>query len=163
MNLATALPVLLPGAVAWAEDVARGALRDGDPLSPVDLETARRVGVRLPERIRVRVVESLPVPDDPMLREAALQAGLLGPGMIGLTLGYAVFMRQGRVDTRLISHESRHVHQYETHGGIAAFLPAYLTQVASVGYASAPFELDAREHEIEARLAIGGETLRRRK
>lgn len=149
MNLASALPTLLPQAVAWAEGEALGALRDGDPLGPAELAIARRAGVRSPKRIRVRVVDSLPMPENPVLREAAVRSGLLGSGMIGLTLGYAIFMREGHVDIRLISHESRHVYQYEAHGGIAAFLPAYLAQVVSVGYASAPFELDAQEHEVK--------------
>ena len=148
MDLQSALPALLPEAVAWAEREALGALASGDPLPPVGLEVARRVGVLSPEKIRMRVVDALPIPGNPMLREAAIQSGLLGPGMIGLTLGYAIFLRKGRVDTRLLSHECRHVYQYEAHGGIAAFLPVYLSQVVSVGYASAPFELDARNHEI---------------
>ena len=40
-----------------------------------------------------------------------------------------------------------HVYQYEKAGSIAAFLPQYLQQIAIVGYANAPFEIDAREHE----------------
>ena len=98
----------------------------------------------------MRVVDALPIPGNPMLREAAVQSGLLGPGMIGLTLGYAIFVKAGHLDTRVLSHECRHVHQYESHGGIATFLPVYLAQVVSVGYASAPFEIDARNHEIDA-------------
>ncbi len=69
--------------------------------------------------------------------------------MIGLTLGYAIFVRVGHVDTRLISHECRPVYQHESHGGIAAFLPVYLAQVVSAGYDSAPFEIDGRNHEID--------------
>jgi len=70
--------------------------------------------------------------------------------MIGLTLGYAIFMLGGHGDVRLLSHECRHVYQYEAHGGIAAFLPVYLAQVVGVGYVSAPFERDARIHEINS-------------
>jgi hypothetical protein len=51
---------------------------------------------------------------------------------------------------RLVSHECRHVYQYETHGSIAAFLPIYLLQIATVGYVNAPFEQDARAHELES-------------
>jgi hypothetical protein len=40
------------------------------------------------------------------------------------------------------------VHQYEQHGLIAGFLPIYLKQVIEVGYRDAPFERDAREHEL---------------
>jgi hypothetical protein len=47
----------------------------------------------------------------------------------------------------LLSHECRHAYQYETYGSIAAFLPVYLDQIASVGYLDAPFEQDARTNE----------------
>jgi hypothetical protein len=49
--------------------------------------------------------------------------------------------------TRLVSHELRHVHQYETAGSIAAFLGVYLAQIATVGYDNAPLEPDAIRHE----------------
>ena len=48
---------------------------------------------------------------------------------------------------RELSHEFRHVYQYEAAGSIAAFLPVYLQQIVAFGYANAPFEADARAHE----------------
>ncbi len=149
MDLRDELPKLLPGAIAWAEDRARKAAEVGTPLTASEQEIARGVGVARPERVRVEMVgDSLPMPDDPTLREAAMQAGLLGPGMIGLTLGYSIFICRGHKTPRLLSHELRHVHQYEQHGSIAGFLPLYLQQVIEVGYRDAPFERDAREHEL---------------
>jgi hypothetical protein len=143
------LPKLLPRAIAWAEERAAKAAEAGAPLNASELEIAREVGVARPELVRVEMVgDSLPMPDDPTLREAATQAGLLGPGMIGLTLGYAIFICRGHKTRRLLSHELRHVHQYEQHGSIAGFLPAYLEQVIEVGYHNAPFERDARAHEL---------------
>lgn len=108
---------------------------------------ARGVGVAQPERIRVALVDALPLPEDPVLRAAALQAGLLGPGMVGLTLGYSVFISKGQETLRLLSHEFRHVHQYEQAGSIPAFLPGYLQQVVHLGYANTAFEKDAGAHE----------------
>ena len=143
------MPKLLPRAIAWAEERAAKAAEAGAPLNASELEIAREVGVARPELVRVEMVgDSLPMPDDPTLREAATQAGLLGPGMIGLTLGYAIFICRGHKTRRLLSHELRHVHQYEQHGSIAGFLPAYLEQVIEVGYHNAPFERDARAHEL---------------
>jgi hypothetical protein len=55
---------------------------------------------------------------------------------------------KGQGSNRLISHECRHVHQYEVAGSIAGFLPLYLQQIVSYGYEQAPYEIDAREHEI---------------
>lgn len=67
---------------------------------------------------------------------------------MGLTLGYAIFLVEGRVRHRLLTHECRHVCQYECAGSIKAFLPEYFKQIAKVGYDAAPYELDALEHEI---------------
>ena len=148
MNLLQQLPGLLPGAIAWAEARAKRAAEVGEPLTPLEIDMARAVGVAKPELVRVEAVERLPMPEDPALRDAALQAGLLGPNMTGLTLGHAVFICRGHRTRRLLSHELRHVHQYEQAGSIAAFLPIYLRQVLEVGYHSAPFEMDARAHEL---------------
>jgi hypothetical protein len=70
--------------------------------------------------------------------------------MAGLTLGHAVFVRRGHDSWRLLSHEFRHVHQYEQAGSIAAFLPVYLQQIVQFGYANCPLEIDARNHERHA-------------
>ncbi len=113
------------------------------------MRLASAVGVKRPELVSVVEAPSLPFPSDPELKFAALQTGLLGPGMIGLTLGYAVFILSGHTCNRLISHECRHVHQYEAAGSIASFLPVYLQQIIAFGYDQAPFEVDARTHEID--------------
>jgi hypothetical protein len=112
------------------------------------ISIAKSVGVVNPEHIRILDVPHLPMPDDLQLRQAAVATGLLGPGMVGLTLGYSVLVCPGYgQDVRLLSHEFRHVYQYEQAGSIAAFLPAYLQQIVMVGYLNAPFEKDARAHE----------------
>jgi hypothetical protein len=146
-NLAAELPRLLPKAIAWAESEEAAAQRRGAPLNTNELRLAQTVGVRRPELIRVVEAAALPFPADPELAFAATQTGLLGPHMAGLTLGYAVFIQAGHRSTRLVSHECRHVHQYEVAGSIAAFLPTYLEQIVSFGYEQAPFEVDARAHE----------------
>ena len=149
MDLAAALPLLLPSAIAWAESECGRALRDGEPLSREERDLALRAGIASPDSVRIRRIDSLPEPPDPALREAARAAGLTDPGMIGLTLGYAVFVRRGHDTRRTLSHELRHVRQYEEAGGIAAFLPVYLRQVVGRGYAAAPLEIDARAHETD--------------
>ena len=154
MDLRQALPALLPAAIAWAEARAKQAAEAGIALTAAEQEIARRVGVSQPARVRIETVEQLPMPEDPALRAAGLAAGLLGPGMVGLTLGHSIFLRRGTRDQRqhrrLLSHELRHVYQYERYGSIAAFLRVYLTQIVEVGYANAPLEADARAHEIDS-------------
>lgn len=143
------LPTLLPRAIAWAQARAAKAAAVGAPLDASELEIARKVGVARPELVRVETVgDRLPMPEEPALRAAALQAGLLAPGMVGLTLGYSIFICAGHKTRRLLSHELRHVYQYEQHGSIPGFLPLYLKQVIEVGYRDAAFERDAREHEL---------------
>lgn len=147
VDLRAALPVLVPKATAWAEAQQAHILEVGQPLNEQLLALAGSVGVLHPERIRIAEVARLPLPDDNDLRQAALATGLLGPGMMGLTLGYGVYICHGHGTFRLLSHEFRHVHQYEHAGSIAAFLPAYLQQIVTVGYHNAPFEVDARAYE----------------
>lgn len=148
MDLATLLPIITPRAIAWAEAQSQLVLAHGTALSQLGRSLALSVGVREPTRIRLRVVTSLPLPDDPLLRQAAVETGLLGPNMIGLTLGYAVLVVAGHdADPRLLSHEFRHVYQYEVAGSIAAFLPRYLAEIVQFGYDLAPSEVDAREYE----------------
>lgn len=146
-DLAALLPALLPRAIAWAKTEEQAGLAVGTSLSAAGLELARIVGVRHPEKIRVCVVDALPLPRERDLREAALQAGLLGPGMAGLTLGHTVFVRSGHGNSRLLRHEFRHVYQCESAGSIDAFLPVYLAQIVQFGYEYAPLEQDARAHE----------------
>jgi hypothetical protein len=148
-NLTSALSSLLPAAIAWVEQRETEILSLGNPLSESELSLARNVGVSFPEKVRIMFVDRLPLPDDPQLRQVALNAGLLGPTMIGLTLGYGIYLCKGTSSLRLLSHECRHVYQYEQAGSIAAYLPNYLRQVTELGYANAPYEQDARAHEVK--------------
>ena len=151
-DLLGVLPALLPRAIAWAEAQSRSVLNDGAPLDAAGQTLARSVGVTSPELIRTRTVDAMPLPDDAQLRAAALQAGLLAPETLGLTLGYAVLVRRGHEGSaRLLSHEFRHVYQYERAGSIADFLPVYLREIVTRGYADAPSEVDARAHEHHGR------------
>ena len=59
-----------------------------------------------------------------------------------------MFICRGHETKRLLSHELRHVHQYEQAGSIAGFLPEYLQQIVAFGYAAAPLEQEARAHEV---------------
>jgi hypothetical protein len=149
MDLKNELPKLLPKAIEWAQDQEERARKTGISLPSGFVEVARRVGVNEPELVRLKIVDWLPQPDDPVLKAAADETGLLSPIMTGLTLGYAVFIIAGNEHIRLISHECRHVYQYEIYGGISGFLPIYLAQVVEHGYQNAPFEMDARNHEID--------------
>jgi hypothetical protein len=156
LDLAALLPRLLPLAIEWAEECEAEILRYGRPLDTKGLALARAVEVGDPERVRVQHVLGIPWPDDPALRRAAMATGLLGPGVEGLTLGHGIYIVGRRRDSPacgnpvLLSHECRHVHQYEQAGSIGTFLGEYLRQIAELGYEHAPYEVDARAWEREA-------------
>src|SRR5229473_2508010 len=60
--------VLLPLACAWAEEQERISLRDGVPLNAAQIDDAKRIGISHPVRVRLRVVDEIPLPDNPTLR-----------------------------------------------------------------------------------------------
>lgn len=148
-SLESLLPILLPSAISWAKEQSALILESGSPLTNTGIQLAQAVGVSNPENVRISIVPKLPLPDDATLRDVALQTGLLGPNMIGITFGYGIYICDGHMSNRLILHECRHVFQYETAGSIDAFLPIYLHQIATVGYDNAPYEIDARKHEMD--------------
>jgi len=147
-DLAAVLPKLLPQAIEWVESCSLEILSKGKPLTAAGIEVARSVGVLDPERIRVELVESLPLPDDQMLRDVALQTGLLGPDMAGVTFGHGIYACTDHVTNRLLAHECRHVYQYEYAGSISVFLPVYLQGIVEFDYWECPFEVDARKYEF---------------
>ncbi len=141
------LPHLLPQAIAWTKTHAQRIAESGEPLTAAQIRIARQVGVQRPEAIRVLRVARIPLPEEPVLRRAALETGLLGPDTAGLTLDHGIYVVQDQDSPRLIAHECRHVQQYEALGSIENFLTVYLQQLAEVGYQAAPLEIDARNHE----------------
>ena len=148
-DLRILLPQLLPRAISWAETVAAEVATNGTLLSDDGLSVASSVEVSHPSRVRILMVDRFPKPSDPELQTAASQAGLLGPTTTGLTLGYSVLIRNGHMSRRLLSHECRHVYQFEQAGSIAAFLPLYFESIIQFGNWDSPFERDARAHELE--------------
>jgi len=147
IDLPSALPRLLPLAVEWAERQSASIRETGVALDASAMQLASTVGVQHPERIRLTIVATIPLPENDELRQAAVQSGLLGAGTIGLTLGYGIYLVEGRISDRLIRHECRHVYQYERAGSIEAFLARYVPEVLEFGYLDAPLEKDAREYE----------------
>jgi hypothetical protein len=141
---------LLPKAVMWAERQSSLILCNGAPLNSNETELAVRMGVTKPHQVRILVAPEFPRPEDPQLFAFAERAGFFKPEMHGLTLGHGVFIRDGYRANRLVSHECRHVYQYEQHGSIEAFLRVYFAQITQFGYSGAPLEMDAYANETDA-------------
>jgi hypothetical protein len=138
---------LLPKAIAWAEAQSDYVVRHGMALNETLREMAVNAGVRNPHLIRIAEVTQIPLPEDPDLQVAAAAIGMIGPKVVGLTLGYGIYILKGHKSNQLLSHEFRHVQQYEQAGSIRKYLPIYLGQITTFGYQNAPFEVDARAHE----------------
>lgn len=141
-------PLLIIRATEWAEQQSLFILGTGNPLNADEIALASSVGVVNPEHIRIVTIEQIPFPDDTQLLNMATNAGLLTSNLAGLTLGYGIFIRNNHYTARLLSHEFRHVYQYEQAGTMSAFLADYLHQIVRYGYEAAPLEEDARIHEV---------------
>ena len=76
-HLSDQLPVLLPRILAWANAQDAHIVRQGAPLNAAGLTLASRVSVAQPERIRILTVPT--VPEDPELRQMAIEQNLIGP------------------------------------------------------------------------------------
>lgn len=158
MNPLALLPLATPVVAAWARWQNRRILRDGEPLTPEQMQIASAVGVAHPERVRVLHVGRIPFPGGRPIDHLARRMGLPGLDVDGLTLGHGIFMRRNAATLRLLAHECRHVAQFEAAGSLRAFLADYLRQVSRHGYVDAPFEVDARRaaaHWAHARANAG--------
>jgi len=141
---------LLPLACAWADEQERIILRDGVALTTAQIGDAKRIGIIHPDRVRLRVVEEVPLPENPTLRMAAEMTGLISPLTAGLTLRYGIFIQSDSWgERRLVVHELAHVAQYERLGGIRPFLERYLFECITIGYPEAPLEQEAKHVETE--------------
>lgn len=148
MDLLYQLQTLLPMAIKWVEKHSEKIQNEGVPLSTEQIEIAKQVGVTRPEKVKILEVPKIPIPENEKLSEAAAQIGFLSEEMKGLTLDHSIYISKGHNTTRVLSHELRHVYQYETFGSIPQYLVEYLKQIVLVGYENSLLEQDARQHEI---------------
>lgn len=135
---------LIEAAIHWAETTASEGLRQGRGLTEPEMKTARDMGVTSPELIRL-VVGPVPMPTDGLLK-AAMEGLGIGEEIEGLTLGYAIYLRQEPTGSRdiFLAHEFRHCYQFTQTDGLASFAADYFDQLVKWGYEN-PLEIDARE------------------
>src|SRR5262245_23446770 len=122
-----ALKLIMPLACAWAKRQESVIVREGVALTPNQIVDAKRIGVVAPERVRLKVVDQVPLPLDPILRFVGQKIGLIRGLTIGMTLRYGIFICADHWgERRLVVHELAHTAQYERLGGFRPFLEAYL-------------------------------------
>ena len=138
----------LPVASQWARRQEARILKAGVPLDGSLREDAQRIGVRFPERVRVRAVDQVPE-INPLLRIIARKIGFCSPLTQGMSLRYGIFIHASCQGERaLIVHELAHTLQYERLGGIRPFLKLYLYEcLVTPGYPFGPLEQEAIQIE----------------
>ena len=139
---------LLPLAYQWAKTQEEFVLTHGIPLSPAQVDDARLAGVRDHERVRVLVVDRIPLPESGELAEAARRAHIITEDTRCVGLGHAILIRaEAWGDRELLVHNLVHIAQCERSGGLEQWVQQYLLDRQT----SASFTLGALEEEARRR------------
>src|SRR3954469_11306016 len=110
---------LLNHACEWTVAQEEFALEHGIPLTGRGLDDARLAGVQDCDRVRVLVVDRIPLPDFPDLAAAAKSSGIITHDTKCVGFGYAVIIRADAWgDRELLVHNLVHVAQCERSGGL---------------------------------------------
>ena len=118
---------LLPLAYQWAKAQEQFILARGAPLGPRQTADAHRVGVRDCSRVKVLVVDRIPLPDNEELAEASRLTHIITDASRGATIGHGIIIRADCWgDRELILHQLVHVAQCERSGGLEPFVQEYL-------------------------------------
>jgi hypothetical protein len=147
---------LAPLAYEWARSQESYILAQGVPLRRDQVADARRAGVHEPNRVRVLVVDRIPLPDDKELADAARHAQIITEASRGVAIGYGIIIRADSWQNReLLLHQLVHVAQCERSGGLESFVNEYLLDRRS----SRDFSLGSLEDEARtlAREICAGE------
>ena len=135
---------LLPAAYEWAKAQEELVLAHGTSLSPQQMADARRAGVRDCERVRVLVVDRIPLPESGELAEAARRTRIITEETRCVGFGHALLIRaEAWGDRELLVHNLVHIAQCERSGGLEQWVQQYLFDRQT----SASFTLGALEEE----------------
>lgn len=141
---------LLPRAMEWFAEVETDLLPQGRPLSEGEMAFARQLGVLQPERVRVVVLASFPMPEDQVLRAEAERYGLGSTSEGARAIGYVIMLKpRFAKSSTVIAHELVHVSQHDRLGR-AGFLRRYITEMEIMGYSRSPLELEAYQKQRKA-------------
>jgi Domain of unknown function (DUF4157) len=134
----------MPKAVQWVTQIEQTCMEIGRPLLPQNWRDGETIGIRELAAVRVMVLNEIPLPSDPELRQLAAQSKLVTPTTAGMTFGHGIVLKAGHYNRHLIAHELVHVMQYERFGGIEPFLVAYISEVLFPPYyPNGPLEQEA--------------------
>lgn len=118
---------LAPRAIQWAKTQQEVILKYGVSLSSAQSDDASRCGVQDSSRVRVLVVDRIPLPDDEELAEAARRAQIITEASRGVTIGHGIIIRADSWQNReLLLHQFVHVAQCERYEELDSYLADYL-------------------------------------
>jgi hypothetical protein len=137
---------LLPLAYQWAKTQEQIILARGVPLTPEHAADARRAGVQDCSRVRVLVVDRLPLPDDQRLAAVARRSNIITAASRGAGIGHGIIIRADCWgDRELLVHQLVHVAQCERSGGLEPFVEHYLRErLTCAHFTIGPLEDEAR-------------------
>jgi len=149
---------LLPLAYQWAKAQEEFILARGAALQPQQIADAQLAGVQDCSRVRVLVVDRIPLPQSEELAEAARRTQIITETSRGVTIGHGIIIRAGAWgDRELLLHQFAHVAQCERSGGLEPFVRKYLCDRQSCAkFTIGSLEAEARglAHEICAAGAL---------
>ena len=120
---------LLPVAYQWAKAQEKFILARGASLGPAYTADARRLGVQDCSRVKVLVVDRIPLPDNEELAQAARCTHIITDVSRGVAIGHGIIIRADCWgDRELILHQLVHVAQCERTGGLEPFVRQYLCE-----------------------------------
>ena len=118
---------LLGLAYQWVKTQEEFVLKHGSALSTRQLADAHLAGVRNPGRIKMLVVDRIPLPEDPQLAEISRRTGVITEDTRCMGFGYALIVRvDAWNDRELILHNLIHIAQCERAGGLENWVRQYL-------------------------------------
>jgi hypothetical protein len=139
---------LAPLAYQWAKGQEAYILKHGVPLASDQVADAQRAGVENTARVRVLVVDRIPMPDDKELADAARRAQIITDSSQAVAMGHGIIVRADSWQNReLLLHQLVHVAQCERSGGLESFVSEYLTDRRG----SRNFSLGSLEDEARSR------------
>jgi hypothetical protein len=149
---------LVPLAYQWAKTQEEFVLTHGTSLNSQHMADARLAGVRDCERIRVLVVDRMPLPESGELAEAARRARIITEDTRCVGFGHAIIMRADAWgDRELLLHNLVHIAQCERSGGLEPWIGEYLSDRQNCAtFTIGSFEEEARRiaREICAGVAV---------
>lgn len=114
-------------AYQWAKTEEEFVLKHGSRLSTRHMADAMLAGIKNPGRVRILVVDRIPLPNDPQLAEASRRMGVITEDTRCVGFGYALIIRvDAWNDRELILHNLIHIAQGERSGGLENWCREYL-------------------------------------